>query len=513
MVKNTAYTKKVFEHFQNPKNLGEIKNADAVGTLGNPVCLPPNEKIYLNGSLTEIKKSKKNDLVNSHDSTRNKVLLTPSRKYSGRIIFLQNNLGKVNLTPEHLILAIKLPTHYNYLRTRNKQKLIPSWYHAKDLKKRDIILYPIMKNTQDKKVLEIDIPKYKYDFKSKKIPKKISVNDSLLRLIGYFMSEGNIQDKPSKTYISFTLNINENDIARDISKISKEIFDIEVKIKEIPKRNTLIVYLYNAQLARFFKKLFGNGAQNKKLPEFIMSLPTEKQKSLIYGLWRGDGYINLNRKGPRAGYATISYQLSQQIKVLLLRQEIIPSIYEEKAKISKWANHKKAYRIHIGQRNSLINLCKILKIKYTPKSYISVTSWLDKNFLYTPITKIKNSNYSGKVHNLEVETTHSYLSEAFTLHNCGDVMKIYLKISKNKAGKEIIKDIKFQTMGCAAAIATSSMITELAKGKTLAQAKKITNQNVSSALKGLPPIKMHCSNLAANCLKDTISKYENKRKK
>ncbi len=90
---------------------------------------------------------------------------------------------------------------------------------------------------------------------------------------------------------------------------------------------------------------------------------------------------------------------------------------------------------------------------------------------------------------------------------CGDVMKVYLKIKKNKKGQGIIEDIKFQTMGCAAAIATSSMITDLAKGKTVEQAKKITNKDVAKSLKGLPPIKMHCSNLAADCLKKAIEDW------
>jgi nitrogen fixation NifU-like protein len=89
--------------------------------------------------------------------------------------------------------------------------------------------------------------------------------------------------------------------------------------------------------------------------------------------------------------------------------------------------------------------------------------------------------------------------------SCGDVMKIYLKVKDNK-----IKDIKFQTMGCAAAIATSSMITELAKGKTLKEAEKITNKDVAESLKGLPPIKMHCSNLAADALKIAIKNYKKK---
>ncbi len=93
---------------------------------------------------------------------------------------------------------------------------------------------------------------------------------------------------------------------------------------------------------------------------------------------------------------------------------------------------------------------------------------------------------------------------------CGDVMKIYLKIKKDKNNpeKSIIKKVKFQTMGCAAAISTSSMITELVKGKTIQEAKNITNKQVAKSLKGLPPVKMHCSNLAADCLKKAIENWE-----
>jgi nitrogen fixation NifU-like protein len=93
---------------------------------------------------------------------------------------------------------------------------------------------------------------------------------------------------------------------------------------------------------------------------------------------------------------------------------------------------------------------------------------------------------------------------------CGDIMYVYIKVAK-KNGKEIIKNIKFKTMGCAAAIATSSMITELAKGKTLKEAMKITRNDVANELGGLPPIKMHCSNLAADALHEAIKNYMKKK--
>ncbi|MEM0343518.1 MAG: Fe-S cluster assembly scaffold protein NifU [Thermoplasmata archaeon] len=88
---------------------------------------------------------------------------------------------------------------------------------------------------------------------------------------------------------------------------------------------------------------------------------------------------------------------------------------------------------------------------------------------------------------------------------CGDVMWLYIKVKDG-----VITDIKFKTFGCGAAIATSSMITELAKGKTIEEAKKISRQDVAESLDGLPPQKMHCSNLAADALREAIKDYEAK---
>lgn len=88
---------------------------------------------------------------------------------------------------------------------------------------------------------------------------------------------------------------------------------------------------------------------------------------------------------------------------------------------------------------------------------------------------------------------------------CGDLMTIYIKVKDNR-----LEDIKFKTFGCGSAIATSSMITELAKGKTLEEAMKITRANVADSLGGLPPVKMHCSNLAADALHAAIEDYYKK---
>ena len=89
---------------------------------------------------------------------------------------------------------------------------------------------------------------------------------------------------------------------------------------------------------------------------------------------------------------------------------------------------------------------------------------------------------------------------------CGDIMKIYMKIEDN-----IIKDVSFKTFGCGAAIATSSMATELVKGKTIEEALTVTNKAVMEALEGLPPVKVHCSVLAEEAIKAAINNYKKSR--
>ncbi len=125
--------------------------------------------------------------------------------------------------------------------------------------------------------------------------------------------------------------------------------------------------------------------------------------------------------------------------------------------------------------------------------------------LYSPkvLEHIKNPQNMGEIKDADGVATVGNPT-------CGDIMRFFIKIEK-KDGQEYLKDIKFQTLGCGAAIATSSMITVLAKGKTLAEAEKISQQGLADAVGGLPPVKMHCSVLAADALKQAIENYRRKK--
>jgi nitrogen fixation NifU-like protein len=111
--------------------------------------------------------------------------------------------------------------------------------------------------------------------------------------------------------------------------------------------------------------------------------------------------------------------------------------------------------------------------------------------------RMKNPDGVGKVGNLI----------------CGDVMWLYIKVGKNKKGEEVIRDVKFETFGCVAAISSSSVITDLAKNKKLTEAIKITKNDVVKELGGLPPVKIHCSLLAVDALSEAVYDYLKKNKK
>jgi NifU-like protein involved in Fe-S cluster formation len=503
------YSKEVKEHFFKPKNLlvDEPKGFDGTGEVGSPACLLSDVLIHTNSKIDFIKNILVSNNVISHYGNSKNVTKTFKRRYNGEIITIKNQFGENSLTSDHLIYAIKVPSKWIYRHTKYKKSLTPAWFHAENLKKGDICLYPIPNDINNVKYLNVDIKRKKYDFRSKRIPNKIKITGDLLELFGYYIAEGHHR----RTEIGFTFSINEEIYVQRVKFLIKKIFGIDVKITKRKKLNRIDISIYNLHISKLFKNLFDRGAVNKKVPDFIMWLNPKLQRKLILGLWRGDGYIDIKRKYPRAVYSTISLSLANQVKLLLLRQGIIPSVYREKEKIIKGVRHRKSYRIHVGDMKSLERLSSILGIKFIKrKRRLNVNIWCDNSYVYIPITNTKKKKMRTVVYNLEVDTDHSYISDSLTLHNCGDVMKLWIWIEKDR-----IKKCKWQTFGCASAIASTSMLSVMVTekgGMKISDAKKITAKDILKRLGGLPAIKIHCSVLGDQALRAAINDYESKKK-
>jgi nitrogen fixation NifU-like protein len=489
-----GYSEKVMDHFMHPRNVGEMENPDGVGKVGNPICVLPDTLIHGNSSIEQIKDIGTGGQVLGHDGNYHEVLKIFKKEHNKKVYTVKtHNLGETTTTPDHHILALRT-SRFAYKR-KASVNLTPDWFLAGELQKGDIILYPVPKETRDEKFIDFDIPKPKWDFKSKKLPARIPVNDDFLRLAGYYLSEGYVRTDKCKGTLGFVFCDREIGYLTDVIFIMKRLFNLEPSTLR-NQHNSSVLEFYSARLARFFEKLFGKGAAAKSLPHWMMLLPPEKQKALVCGLWRGDGYIN--NRGSK--YVTISQTLAYQLKLLLLRQKIIFSFLTTAAK----GMHKQHYSIYVKEDNSLRKLADIvgMEISRPVKKKSPYKSWYDDRYYYVPIREIREQNYTGKVYNLEVAESHSYVSSSLALHNCGDIMEMYIKVKDG-----VIVDAKFKTFGCGAAIATSSMATELVKGKTIDEALKLTNKAVAEALGGLPAIKMHCSVLAEDAFKAAVNDY------
>ncbi len=509
-----AYSKIVKSHFFHPRNFlakepkkGEF---DAEGIVGSPACVLPSTLVQKSSTLEPIARVHVGDSVLSHDGHFHDIQRIFNPSCNTTLIQLKNQLGEIIATVDHLIFAMPIPRKINspFVHTKNKKKIPPSWIHARDLKKGDVVLYPISKTIREIS----DIPlllstRKRYDFRSRPLPPRLQLNEETLELFGYFLSEGHIKHDSSE--VGFTFGYQEMKYVERVTYLIKRHFGLSSSFRRRPQNNRIDVAVYNVHLANLFRNWFGYSATTKRIPEFILFLHQDIQRGIIRGLWRGDGYLSTERLQPRAGFKTISETLMHQIVWLLLRQKIIPSVYQEKAYKKADVSRQKSYQIHVGDMTSLERLAAILEISFErdSKKYHVAESWFDDNYLYIPIREISEIEFEGRLLNFEVAESHTYATDAFLVHNCGDVMRIWLKINPKT---ERIKAFKWRTFGCASAIAATSMLSVMATekgGMKLDKALKIKPQDIMKRLGGLPDRKIHCSVLGDKALRTAINNW------
>lgn len=514
------YSDIVKEHFFHPKNLllnepqeGEF---DATGMVGSPACILPSTSIQKNPGMTPIKNLQVGERVLGHDGKFHAIRRIFKPKYSSTLVTLKNQLGSIVATPDHLIFAMQVPRKKlsPFVHTKYKKRIPPSWVHAGDLQKGDVVLYPISKTERQCRDVKLKTPiRKKWDFKSRSLPRMLPLNREVLELFGYFVSEGHTRSNTGK--IGWTFGEKELMYVKRVAFLVKKYFGLRVTWRERLAQHRFDVAVSNVHLAMLFRAWFGHTAREKRIPEFLLFLPRAIQEGLIKGLWRGDGYFNAKRLQPRAEFVTISPTLLQQLRWLLLRQKIIPSIYTENAKRIRGVNHQRAYRVHIGDMTSLEQLATVLGVPFqrdNTKRHAQEV-WCDEDYTYLPIRKTgRSKSFSGRLANLEVVRSHTYATDAFLVHNCGDMMKMWLKVDSDT---ERIKDLKWKTFGCASAIAATSMFSVMLTengGMTVADALKVRPQDVMMRLGGLPNRKIHCSVLADKAFQKTANDYFRKTK-
>ncbi|MFH0986851.1 MAG: hypothetical protein V1911_02255 [Candidatus Micrarchaeota archaeon] len=386
-------------------------------------CFLPKTEIVCNFHSKYIEDITEKDYVMTHKGNFERVTHKFTRPYNGivySIIPWYAREGAV-CTPEHPFYAIKTKkkcpwtkgtcrtacSKVSECKSREFEEYNPKWTPAEELEIGDVLLYPRFKAIKD--VKEINT-KNKFG--------KVKSNPDFWRFIGYYLAEGYSNRQGG---IGFALHKDEKGYAEDIIKLVFDLFGIKSK-KVHKERENIEFAFYSKDLMLFLEDFCysskDKGAFTKSLPNFVLSLPHEKQAELLRGWWRGD-----------KGY-TISPKLKEQMKQICLRLGIIPSISVDPAE-----EHEKRGKHFIGSRKIKANydLYAFSNLSFFDDEFNLLSDnsfkkfrtkrktrhgWIDKNYVYLPIRKVNKSKYNGLVFNLEVEKDNSYVTAIGAVHNC-----------------------------------------------------------------------------------------------
>jgi PHP family Zn ribbon phosphoesterase len=436
-------------------------------------CLLPDTFLHTNSGIKMIKDIVVGDKVYTHKGVLRKVSHTFNREYQGKVYNIKPYYFSLGLqtTSEHPFYAIKTKWCPNmshtickkdcaYIKSKNCshkyfENYHPEWVQVKDIKKGNIVIFPrFNEKTIDKNELDIskfiNSSKYKLDGKyifldhsrAKKIPKLIKIDKNFCRLIGYYISEGYTDNRDS---ISFCFARHEEKYIKDLKFLMKRVFNLSSpRIYQRENSNGTEIIYFSKILAKIFSKLFYNNsntrrAHTKCLPLWMLSLPIEKQVEVFRGWWRGDAGV------------TVSRDLMNQMKIVLLRLGIIPSI---SIQTKEYFNNRPSHKHTIGDRviraqhdsfsfhnlSFFQDLFGLLEDPCLEKFKTKINrrhGWIDEKYVYLPVRDIEIKNYKGKVYNLEVEKDNSYLSEFATVHNC---MTPWFGVFGSKSGFDSLEE-------------------------------------------------------------------------
>lgn len=497
-----VYSETVKDHFFHPRNIitneEEIKkfNADGVGLVGSPACgdamqmfikvgrdkrgeeiikdikfktfgcCKKGEIISTPNGFVSIEKIKMGDRILTHGGEEAYVEETSKRKIKGMIYTITPLVSKFNtlsLTEEHPLLAIKRKNlkfshkqrHTSYFRVDNDilKKTFPEFIKLKELEKGDYLVYQPPMIIRDIKDIDSDE----------------------LKLLGFYLSEGYLCaiEKSSNKFgvVAFSFNKNEEEYITELKGLLEKKFG-KKPLQRI-RGNVCEIYICSRNAVRFFDNYCGHMARNKKIHEDILYLPPEKQSIFLEYYFKGDGYLYKDkRKNRKDTYTmvTASVQLALQLQQLIARQGYFANISKRKTVPSRING-----RLIMSKDSYFISFIKDKKLK-------SFVKKADSYFLI-PIHNIVSEDYDDYVYNLQVSGENkSYLVKGLAVHNC------------------------------ATAIASTSMFSEMAKGKKIKDALKITPKQIADALGGIPAIKFHCSVLADQAFHAAVEDYYKKKK-
>jgi predicted nucleotide-binding protein (sugar kinase/HSP70/actin superfamily) len=364
---------------------------------------------YLQKPIQEIKVGEK---VLTHKGRFKKVTKTFCRDYQGKILKVDcgGKLLTLKITPEHPVLLAK-----TFIRNHKKQIQDFNFFPISEAKKGDFIAIPIPKIVKNKKSLRWK-KDYKRDPKWEDI-KKFPYSPGLLRMLGYWLAEGNIcYDDKEKKYIrniEFNFAPQEKDYINDIVNTIQKNFSARISQYYYPRKrpNNFTLNIGNRNLADIVYYLCNSYCDEKVMHADLINLQPTLQKEIVKGFFRGDGSFCDEYGETTYRAVTTSWDLASQLFWLLTRNRIKPSLLKQNIK-----NRKPSWMVKISNAQGIKRLNDKLIEVTNRKNNVRFREL--KDYFLVPIRKIKSINFKGKVYNLEVKDDHSYIANFLAVHNC-----------------------------------------------------------------------------------------------
>ena len=419
-------------------------------------CFPSGTMIRSRNGLVPIEKINTSDKVLTHNSRFMSVTNIMKREYEGEIynfdiIGIPKNF--LSATEEHPFYVIDkkyikclrkntcncnpgiVGTRKYCYKLKNKEKCerlsnynIPiKWKRSSELLEGDYVTISVNNDVLEKRFIDMseyinDKKRYNitnekiYYQKNNKINRFIKVDENFMKLMGYYLSEGSCGKTGSDIRFSFSLyKHNEIEYCNEVEYILKKNFGLNnIRIVESEISGTRTVRKESIILGKFFRNIFGNKSTNKKMPQWMLNLPTNLQKHLLIGIFRGDGYYSNNR----ISLALSNLDLIHQIWEILMRCNMFfPMNHNIISKNATW-NHADSYILETeGQYvSSFVNEVwpNIIKEKkYPQKKYFKIN-----NMFAARINHISKKKFNKTVYNMEVDNDHTYNVMNINVHNC-----------------------------------------------------------------------------------------------
>jgi len=382
-------------------------------------CLMPETNIYTESGIKYIKDITINDKVLSSDGTFNSVEAIMSKNHDGDVYSITTWLSNIpiNSSPEHGFLVLDGDNEYIWKKAKElligDQLLFPRKYNEESIKFIDVLsLIKDMLSTRQLSNIETNGAGFRIqsNFKTSEeyIPNMIEITPSLMYLFGLYVAEGSLS-MHKKDRITFSFNKKEDHLVEFVKTEMKKVFGLDVSVcneSRGEKYNGISISFYSSVVCSLFYKLFGHGARNKHIHSIILNQPKEYLEKFIYGEFIGDGHYS--NKNFEFSFSTTSKGIAYALRHILAKLGVLCSVRTSRVE----------YKVNVSGISKEI-LLRLFNMDYPllDRSKANETCKINDAYLLFPIKNISIQKYTGKLVDVQVANTNTFVAENVVVHN------------------------------------------------------------------------------------------------